>query len=125
MKYLKKYNEVNSFDRVGFISSIIDEEIVKTKNFGLDISGEDIKIEKDFFNKIFEFYWDSIVDCRSNSEYSELRQFISEFINNNLLTLIKKYNELGIINSTKNMYSCHLDCCISTLMMMINNKQFK
>lgn len=129
MKHLKRYNDIlESISEDGknmYISKIVDEEVNKTKSFGLEISEEDIKVEKNYFNMVFNFYWDHIVECIRNSEYFELRQLISQYIDKNLAALVKKYNELGTTTSTKNMYNCHLDCCISTLMMMINNKQFK
>ncbi len=130
MNYLKKYREliiesISEDYKYKYISKIVDEEINKTKSFGLEISEEDIKIEKNHFNIVFNFYWDSIVDCINNSEYAELRQFVTQYIDKSLAALVKKYNELGTTNSTKNMYSCHLDCCISSLMIKINNKLFK
>jgi len=126
MNYLiKKYEYFSSeIDKKKFIESIIDEEANKSKEFGLEISEEDLKMEKIFFVNIFEFYWDHIVDCRSNSEYNQLMNKVSNYLSKNLSILTKKYFDLSKEKSIKNNYNCHTSCCIYSLFSKINNKLF-
>lgn len=55
MNYLfKKYRKF-TFKRDKFISSIIDNEVKRTKEFGLNIYQEDVEYEKLIFIAVFEY----------------------------------------------------------------------
>jgi len=124
IKKYKQFNEnLNTFNRKEFISSIIDKEVIKTKKFGLDISDEDVEFEKKVFIDIFSDLWDSIENAYGDV-YSKLRIVISKYIMNKLIGLIKKYFELSVDKPVKNMYNCHIDSCISILFLKINNKLY-
>ena len=68
MNYLfKKYRKF-TFKRDKFISSIIDNEVKRTKEFGLNIDQEDVEYEKLIFISVFEYIWDRIEN--SGSDFS-------------------------------------------------------
>lgn len=110
MNYLKLFE---NFVKPKFISDIIDHEIEKSKGFGLNISEDDIKLEKQVFVQVFEYLWDNIVECRSNSEYAELLEMARYHID-------KKIN----MNNKCNNYASHIEDLINILFQKIyHNKQ--
>ena len=121
---VKKFKEF-TFSKSRFISSVIDEEILKSQKFGLQISQEDITHEKRVLTNIIEYLWNNIESCKSNREYQELRSMASYYVDKKLGDLKKKYYELNKEASVKNMYDCHLDNCLSMLFLKINSKLYK
>lgn len=123
-KYIQFNENLDNFKRDEFISSIIDKEVNKTKKFGLEISDEDIELEKNIFIEIFENIWDKLEDYLSNKEYSDLRNIVNKYIQDNLKHLMRKYYDLSVEKPVKNMYNCHIDSCVSLLFLKINNKSY-
>lgn len=121
---VKKFKDF-TFSRSKFISSVIDEEINKSREFGLELSKEDIDFEKRVVKTIIEYLWDNIENCKSNREYQELRNMTNYYINKKLGDFKKKYFELNSDKKVKNMYDCHLDTVISNLFLKISNKLYK
>lgn len=124
MNYLfKKYRKF-TFKRDKFISSVIDDEIKKTKEFGLNIDREDIEYEKLVFIGVFEHLWDKIENSGSN--FTSLRLIASRIINEKLSNLSKKYFDISVKENldVKNMYNCHIDECMSKLFLKISNKLY-
>lgn len=124
MNYLfKKYRKF-TLKRDKFISSIIDNEVKRTKEFGLNIDQEDVEYEKLIFIAVFEYIWDKIEN--SGSDFSSLRLVASRTINEKLSHLSKKYFDMSVKENldVKNMYNCHIDECMFKLFLKISNKLY-
>lgn len=120
-KIVKKFKEF-TFSKKKFISSVIDEEVRKSRKLGLELSKEDINFEKNVIITIFNYLWDSIESCKSGGDYRDLRNVVNHYVDKKLDHLKKKYFDLCKDKPVKNMYNCHIDSCISSLFIKINNK---
>ena len=92
MNYLLKKYRKFTFKRDKFISSVIDDEIKKTKEFDLNIDKQDIEYEKLVFIGVFEYIWDRVET--SGTDFSSLILAASRTINEKLSHLSKKYFDI-------------------------------
>lgn len=120
MKYLSNFKLFESSSKETIINSIIDDEINKSKGFGLEIEESDIQKEKKIFSEIFTKYWNSIKNSDNNS-YNSLRREIAskiyDIFDDRLRYYFNKSNKGGV----RNMYNCHIDNVISMLFITISN----
>lgn len=101
------------------IEKIIDEEVLKSEYYGLNIEKRHIKEEKDIIIPTFDYYHKIIKDLDSN-KYSHYRNNISNFIFKKLEINLKYYFDKSI-NDVRNKYNCHLTSVIDRLFIEINS----
>jgi hypothetical protein len=118
MRFLKYFNK-NIRSKI--IEKIIDDEIIISKKFGLDIEKEHIKIEKDLFKIIFLEYWDKI--SNDFTFYATYRKTIGDIIHNKLSDITKYYYDKSINNDVRNKYNCHITSVIDNIMRYISNSK--
>lgn len=106
-----------------FIIDTIDNEVKKSKEFGLDIDKEDIDYEKEIVTTIILRIWDKIKTCSSN-EYTQLMTSTINDLSNHFHKQSLDYRERTKNSNVKNMYQVHISSIIHSLFMRIDNNLF-
>jgi hypothetical protein len=107
-----------------YILNVIDEEFIKTKKFGLDITKKDIDYEKSIIVPTILEFWDDIQNA-NNREYNIIGKVIRDSIFSRLEEQTKYYFNISKDKLVKNMYNCHLTSVIDRLFMEINNNTIR